>query len=456
MKEQPPLGWVETTLGQICHIRSGNSSLIKGRMFSEPTPELVPAFSASGQDVWCEHAEYHGPGIVVSAVGARCGKAFLAGGSWTAIANTQVARPMNGINVKFLWYLLNDEDFWTKGGSAQPFVKVKPSLEIAVLLPPIAEQERIVDAIEEHFSHIDTVESTAQTALAKLDTLRRTVLTAAFSGRLVDQDPDDEPASVLLERIAAERPQRRTRHAAQRASQRPSPMIEVLPSGWASSVVGDIFEIVGGSTPRTDNPDYWGGDIPWLTPDDLSQHNGIFVGEGRRSITEAGLKSSSTHMLPENSVLFSSRAPIGYVAIASNPLCTNQGFKNLIPPEKILPKYVYWYLRHSVPEIRDMGSGTTFKEISKKRMAVVPFMLAPANEQKRIVTAIEEHLSRIDAAKTSLESCLQRCGVLRRSVLAAAFSGRLVDQDPDDEPASVLLERIAAEQPKRRIRRKSA
>ena len=328
--------------------------------------------------------------------------------------------------------------------------------DLPIPLPPRAEQERIVDAIEEHFSRINAAESAAQTALAKLDTLRRTVLTAAFSGRLVDQDPDDEPASVLLERIAAEHPQRRTRHAAQSANQRPSPMTEVLPSGWASSVVGDIFEIVGGSTPRTDNPDYWDGDIPWLTPDDLSQHNGIFVGEGRRSITEAGLKSSSTHMLPENSVLFSSRAPIGYVAIASNPLCTNQGFKNLIPTEKILPKYVYWYLRHSVPEIRDMGSGTTFKEISKKRMAVVPFVLAPTNEQKRIVTAIEEHFSRIDAAKALLERCLQRCGVLRRSVLAAAFSGRLVDQDPDDEPASVLLERIAAEQLKLRTRRKTS
>ena len=203
-------------------------------------------------------------------------------------------------------------------------------------------------------------------------------------------------------------------------------MSEPLPPGWKWTTVGEIFEIIGGSTPQTDNPDYWDGDIPWLTPDDLSRHKGVFISEGRRSITASGFKSASTQMLPENSVLFSSRAPIGYTAIAANPLCTNQGFKSLIVPIGVLSEYVYWYLQHATPAIQEMGSGTTFKEISKKRMAVVPFLLPPTNEQERIVDAIEEQFSRIDAAESAAQTALAKLDTLRRTVLTAAFSGRLV------------------------------
>lgn len=203
-------------------------------------------------------------------------------------------------------------------------------------------------------------------------------------------------------------------------------MSEPLPPGWKWATVGEIFEIIGGSTPRTDNPDYWDGDIPWLTPDDLSRHKGVFISEGRRSITASGFKSASTQMLPENSVLFSSRAPIGYTAIAANPLCTNQGFKSLIVPIGVLSEYVYWYLQHATPAIQEMGSGTTFKEISKKRMAVVPFLLPPTNEQERIVDAIEEQFSHIDAAESAAQTALAKLDTLRRTVLTAAFSGRLV------------------------------
>lgn len=470
MSEPLPPGWTTSRLGtlgievrgQISPEPGINYDLYSVPVFPTRSPEVI-----DGAEVKSGKREVQPGDVLLCKINPRINRVWVVANSEgrPQIASTEylILRPYElRMNAFICWYLSSPQfrkwiELSVEGATgSHTRAKSGPILEQSIPVAPLAEQKKISDAIEEHFFRIGAVESAAQTALAKLDTLRRTVLTAAFSGRLVDQDPDDEPASVLLEQIAAERPQRRTRHAAQSTNQVPSLMSELLPPGWALSMVGEIFEIVGGSTPRTDNSDYWGGDIPWLTPDDLSQHNGIFVGEGRRSITEAGLKSSSIHMLPKNSVLFSSRAPIGYVAIASNSLCTNQGFKSLKPSEKILPKYVYWYLRHAVPEIREMGSGTTFKEISKKRMAVVPFVLAPANEQKRIVAAIEEHFSRIDAARASLERCLQRCSVLRRAVLAAAFSGRLVEQDPNDEPASALLERIAAEQPKRRTRKKSA
>ena len=202
-------------------------------------------------------------------------------------------------------------------------------------------------------------------------------------------------------------------------------MTTELPPGWAAASLGDIFEIVGGSTPRTSEPDFWGGDIPWLTPDDLSGHDDVLISRGRRSITDAGFLSTSTHMLPTGSVLFTSRAPIGYTAIAANPLCTNQGFKSLVPPAGIESRYVYWFLRHATPQIRELGSGTTFKEMSKKRMAAVPFVLPPTAEQKRIVAAIEEHFSRLAAADANLRSVARRIEILEQAVIDQAMKGEV-------------------------------
>ena len=229
-------------------------------------------------------------------------------------------------------------------------------------------------------------------------------LIAAFTWQLVSQDADDEPHTHTHTHTHT-----------------PSD----LPRGWTLTTLGKIFEIVGGATPRTKEPVFWGGEIPWVTPEDLSNHDGVEIARGRRTITLTGYESTSTHLLPKGAVLFSSRAPIGYAAIAAQPLCTNQGFKSLIPPEGIGSRYVYWYLRYATPAIREMASGTTFKEISKKRMASVPFVLAPSRERERIVSAIEEHFSRLDATDYVLSTALEQIETTRRSVLNTAFAGQL-------------------------------
>lgn len=213
-----------------------------------------------------------------------------------------------------------------------------------------------------------------------------------------------------------------------------------LPHGWTLTTLGQVFEIVGGATPSTKEPSCWGGDIPWLTPDDLASHDGIEVARGRRSITADGYDSTSTHLLPKGTVLFSSRAPIGYTAIAAQPLCTNQGFKSLIPTEGVDSRWVYWYLRHATPLIREMGSGTTFKEMSKKRMANVPFVLAPIREQRRIVAAIEEHFSRLDAVDSGLAAAILRTTQLQQHVV----DDQLRLADARSQPLSgFLTERLA-------------
>ena len=138
---------------------------------------------------------------------------------------------------------------------------------------------------------------------------------------------------------------------------------------WIECKISDIGTVVGGATPSTKNPEnYENGTIPWITPKDLSTFNRRYIEHGERNITEIGLKSCSAQLLPKDVVLFSSRAPIGYVAIATNEVCTNQGFKSVVPNENIDPLFLYYLLKYNKNKIEGMGSGTTFKEVSGNTM----------------------------------------------------------------------------------------
>ena len=138
---------------------------------------------------------------------------------------------------------------------------------------------------------------------------------------------------------------------------------------WKSCKISDIGTVIGGATPSTKKAEnYEGGEIPWITPKDLSTFTGRYICRGERNITEVGLNSCSTQLLPKNTVLFSSRAPIGYVAIAQNEVCTNQGFKSVIPNADTNPLFLYYLLKYNKKKIENMGSGTTFKEVSGNTM----------------------------------------------------------------------------------------
>ena len=138
---------------------------------------------------------------------------------------------------------------------------------------------------------------------------------------------------------------------------------------WVERKISDIGTVVGGATPSTKKPEnYEDGKIAWITPKDLSTFSGRYIERGERNITEIGLKSCSTQLLPPNTVLFSSRAPIGYVAIAANEVCTNQGFKSVIPNENTDPLFLFYLLKYNKDKIEGMGSGTTFKEVSGNTM----------------------------------------------------------------------------------------
>ena len=169
---------------------------------------------------------------------------------------------------------------------------------------------------------------------------------------------------------------------------------------WKEYKLGDIGTIVGGATPSTKDPLNYDGNISWITPKDLSNFNGRYIGRGERMITTEGFNSSSCRMLPKGSVLFSSRAPIGYVAIAKNELCTNQGFKSVIPNPKIVDStFLYYLLVFNKTRIEGLGSGTTFKEVSGQVMKNVSVLLPSLNTQQSIASVLSSIDDKIECNK---------------------------------------------------------
>lgn len=162
---------------------------------------------------------------------------------------------------------------------------------------------------------------------------------------------------------------------------------DIVMAEWIECKISDIGTVVGGATPSTKKVEnYEGGNIAWITPKDLSTFRGRYIQRGERNITETGLKSCSAQLLPQNTVLFSSRAPIGYVAITANEVCTNQGFKSVIPNEDTDPLFLFYLLIYNKDKIEGMGSGTTFKEVSGSTMKNI-VVKVPADKEIQIKIA---------------------------------------------------------------------
>ena len=323
---------------------------------------------------------------------------------------------------------------------------------------------------------------------------RRFILDLAVRGKLVGQDPNDEPASELLKRIAAEKARlvkageiRKPRDL-DGGNDLPTPF--EVPTCWRWVRLDGVGAIIGGGTPSASDADNFadpGTGVPWLTPADLGGFSERFISRGARDLSEKGLQTSSATLMPAGTVLFTSRAPIGYIAIAANPISTNQGFKSIVPYVPDCSRFIALAMKTFAPEIDAKAPGTTFKEVSGKIVAGVSFSLPPLAEQRRIVAKVHELMAlcdrlevaraereatrdRLSAASlarlnvpdldpttfrnhaafalenlTLLTTRLNQTKALRQTILNLAVRGKLVEQDPNDEPASELLKRSAAE-----------
>lgn len=191
---------------------------------------------------------------------------------------------------------------------------------------------------------------------------------------------------------------------------------------WRDTTIGDVADIVGGSTPPTIDSTNFGSDIPWLTPKDLSRPHDRYVERGERSLSKKGFASCSAKMLPVGTVLLTSRAPIGYVAIAKNPISTNQGFRNLVPKQGIVSEFIYYWLRGNKSELERYASGSTFKELSGRALKEIPILIPPEQEQRAIAHILGTLDNKIELNRRMNETL--------EAIARAIFKSWFIDFDP--------------------------
>ena len=227
-----------------------------------------------------------------------------------------------------------------------------------------------------------------------------------------------------------------------------------LPNSWVWTKLSALGDIVAGGTPSTKEPTYWKDEVNWISPADLTGYSTKTIKRGTKSISKIGLANSSAKVMPAGSVHFSTRAPIGYVVISSEPLATNQGFKSLVPAPGIFNEYVYYYLMASRDYVRKRASGTTFLELSGRVFGDLPIPLAPIATQHKIVAKIEELFSELDKGIESLKAARAKLDIYRQAVLKHAFEGKLTAQWREEnkdklETPEQLLARIKQEREER-------
>jgi type I restriction enzyme S subunit len=226
-----------------------------------------------------------------------------------------------------------------------------------------------------------------------------------------------------------------------------------LPTSWSEVQIGTFARVVGGGTPPSKDPANFaepGKGIPWLTPADLSGYRAQTIERGMRDLTTAGFAACGAVKLPKGAVLFSSRAPIGYVAIAAHEISTNQGFKSFVLPDGFDPRFCYYQLKHLKPVAEAIATGTTFKELSGAAAATLPFKVAPLDEQTLIADQLDTLLARVNACNDHLDAIPGILKRFRQAVLSAAMTGALTDelrsQAPSGfTPAGVQAARLRAD-----------
>ena len=476
------MGWTTATIGEVC--------LVNPRSFTEPLEEdwpisFVPmaAVEAGTGRVKLSQVRIYSDlsnsytrfseGDVLFAKITPCmenGKIAIAKGltNGCGCGSTEfhVLRPIKGVARAFLMFFLIRDEFRREarrhmtGTAGQLRVPVSYISEAPFALPPLPEQNRIVAEIEKQFARLDASVAALKRARANLKRYRASVLKTACEGRLVPTEADlaraedrsYEPSARLLERILAERrtyweSQKKRRGKYKEPVSQDRSFLPNLPEGWVWSSIGEIFGVYVGATPKRARSDYWNGDIPWVSSGEVSFNK---INTTREHITKIGLENTSVHLHPQGTVLLGmigEGKTRGQVSILDIPACNSQNSAAIrVSQSGLPPQYVFYFLWGQYDAIRRIGSGNNQPALNKSRVQEIPIPLPPLAEQHRIVAEVGRRLSVIQQTQAAVEANLKRAQRLRQSILKQAFSGQLVPQDPDDEPASALLERIRAEQ----------
>ncbi|WP_437542434.1 restriction endonuclease subunit S [Sorangium sp. So ce367] len=431
-----PEGWAETTLASICSHRSGSSKLIKGKLHAEQRPGRYQGFSAAGPDVWCDGWEHEGEAIVVSAVGTRCGKAFKARGRWSAIANTHVVWPdERAIDVGYLFLHLNDEGFWAKGGSAQPFVKVRETLERPFALPPLPEQRRIVAKAEALLGEVDAAKARLARSSLLLRRLRQAVLAAACSGRLTEDLR--APAAAPPAAGPAEPPPRCSTSAPAAPGASSDGPERPLPPSWVRCPFGALV----------DNHD--GRRVP-VSSAVRARRRGPYPYYGASGVIDEidGYLFDGDYLLiaEDGANLLSRNTRVAFAA--SGRFWVNNHAHVVQPKAGVVLGYLELLLNSL--DLQHHVTGSAQPKLTQAALNGIPVPVPPADEQAEIVRRAQALFALASEVEERVARAAARADRLPHTILARAFSGELVPTEAalaraegrGYEPAEALLRRV--------------
>lgn len=353
-----------------------------------------------------------------------------------------VLRTTDAVVAKWLFYRVQSldsiEDMTQRvQGALYPAVRRNDIYEFPLKVPPFDEQKQIVAEIETQFARLDDAVAALERARTRLKRYRASVLKAACEGRLVPTEAElaredgrsYEPASVLLERIAAERA---ADPAKKRGSVRAVPALDSsqlpdLPEGWSWTTVDELSDVVRGASPRpAGDPKYFGGDIPWITVGSLTADESPYLTETSQFVTELG-KEKSRFIEAGTFLLTNSGATLGVPKITLIGGCINDGSVALLSvANKPMKLFLYYFLKTQTKRLRAINQGAAQPNLNTSIVRAITIPIPPAAEQERIVAEVERVMSFIEQLEATVDTNLKRTESLRQSILRLAFSGRLV------------------------------
>ena len=368
--------WPTKLLGEIAEVRWGNTSLTKTSYVAEG----FSAFSATGEDGFLPSYEHEEAGIVLSAIGANCGKCFLAKGRWTAIKNTiTITSPAEELcTIRYLFYFLNNVDLWPKRGGGQPFISQGDARKVIVPVAPLAEQERLVKLLDE------------------ADELRK--LRAQADRRTADLIPSlfHEMFGDLLKKTLR---------------------FQILP-------LGEVVDFGSGATPSKENPEFWNGNTPWVSPKDMKAEE---LTDTEDHVSTAAFEKSNLQLISKDTVLIVVHGMILAhtvpIRLCRVPVAINQDMKALLPKQPIDPEFLRWSLQaqhsHLLSQVSTAGHGT--KKLDSDRLRAVTVPVPPLPQQKEFAARVTE----IRAMQAEQATSRRRLDDLFHSMLHRAFQGEL-------------------------------
>lgn len=390
-----PVGWRALRLNQFCSFAQGGRLGLTKQNHYRSTG--VPAYSAAGQDGYVERVEYRDTdAVILSAIGANCGRCFLAEGAWTTLANVQaiIPDPMEAA-ARFVHYRVNREDYWPRSGSAQPFIKPSDIRTCWIALPPQPEQATIARVLDT----LDTTIRQTEAIIAKLKQVKQGLLHDLLT-RGIDANGELRPPQSQAPQLYKQSP------------------LGWIPREWSIASVGEVGEVVTGSTPPSTDVLAWGQHLPFITPPDVLEDRPISSAE--RSVSRRGTRY--VRCLPsETTMVVCIGSTIGKVGLTAVDSCSNQQINAVVPLPTVSAYYLHVAIAVNIWQLRGMAGLQAVPIVNKTSFSQMLIPVAPIAEQQQIADRVTSASRRISAE----EGVLIKLGEQKSGLMDDLLAGRV-------------------------------